>query len=194
MGRIRAWKVALRMIEAHPMFGVGFNRFSENHLTYEPNPTLGQLSGHSALVAHNSYLQIWAEGGTPAFLLYLALMGGTYWDVWRVRWRAKKLYVDSWILSYCSMFEVSLATFMLGSVFLNRAAFDLVYHLFAVVIVFGVVARRQMDEDEASIKLGRGGGGGTPTEDSDGWMAPPVADSKRPRFRHVALEGRSSRG
>ncbi|MCA9002449.1 MAG: putative O-glycosylation ligase, exosortase A system-associated, partial [Planctomycetes bacterium] len=77
MGRIRAWKVALRMIEAHPMFGVGFNRFSQNHLTFEPHPTLGQLNGDSALVAHNSYLQIWAEGGTPAFLIYLSLILAT---------------------------------------------------------------------------------------------------------------------
>ncbi|MDF1836945.1 MAG: putative O-glycosylation ligase, exosortase A system-associated [Planctomycetota bacterium] len=185
MGRIRAWKVAFRMIDAHPMFGVGFNRFAMNHLEFEPNPTLGQQSGHSALVAHNSYLQIWAESGTPAFLIYLALMAATFWDVWRVRWRAKKLYVDSWILSYCSMFEVSLATFMLGSIFLNRAAFDLVYHLFAVVVVFGIVARRQMDEDQASSKLPGGGGDG-----SDDWLESPVAAQQAPRFRRVALESR----
>ncbi|MFT5199998.1 MAG: putative inorganic carbon (HCO3(-)) transporter [Planctomycetota bacterium] len=190
MGRIRAWKVAFRMIDAHPLYGVGFNRFAINHLAFEPNPTLGQQSGHDALVAHNSYLQIWAEGGTPAFLIYLALMAGTFIDCWRVRWRAKKLYVDSWILSYCSMFEVSLATFMLGSIFLNRAAFDLVYHLFAVVIVFGVVARRQMDEDEASSKRLPGGDGG---EGSEGWLAPPMPVKQTPRFRRVALEGRGRR-
>ncbi len=194
MGRIRAWKVALRMIDDRPIFGVGFRRFAQNHLDYEPNPTLGEQSGETALVAHNSYLQIWAEGGTPAFLIYLALMAATMWDVWRVRWRAKKLYVDSWILSYCSMFENSLATFMLGSIFLNRAAFDLVYTLFAVVIVFGVVARRQMDEDEASAKHPSGGGSGTGPDGSDDWLAPPTPAVARPSFRRVSLEGRRNRG
>ena len=191
MGRIRAWKVALRMIDTHPLFGVGFNRFAMNHLEFEPNPTIGEQNGDTALVAHNSYLQIWAEGGTPAFLIYLALMAATFIDVWRVRLRAKKLYVDSWILSYCSMFEVSLATFMLGSIFLNRAAFDLVYHLFAVVVVFGIVARRQMDEDVAGAKGSNGGSGPDGSED---WLAPPEAAYQRPRFRRVALEGRNSRG
>lgn len=194
MGRIRAWKVALRMIDDRPVFGVGFRRFARNHLDYEPNPTIGEQNGDTALVAHNSYLQIWAESGTPAFLIYLSLMIATLWDIWRVRWRAKKLYVDSWILSYCSMFEVSLATFMLGSIFLNRAAFDLVYTLFAVVIVFGVVARRQMDEDEGRAKsLPAGGAGNDPDGPAD-WLADPVAVKPRPSFRRVSLQGRKNRG
>ncbi len=194
MGRIRAWKVALRMIDDRPVFGVGFRRFAQNHLEYEPNPTIGEQNGTTALVAHNSYLQIWAEGGTPAFLIYLALIAATLWDIWRIRWRAKKLYLDSWVLSYCSMFEVSLATFMLGSIFLNRAAFDLVYTLFAVVIVFGVVARRQMDEDEASAKTLPPGGAGHDPEGPADWLADPIAVKPRPSFRRVSLQGRGNRG
>ncbi|HPF15436.1 MAG TPA: putative O-glycosylation ligase, exosortase A system-associated, partial [Planctomycetota bacterium] len=100
MGRLRAWGVAMRMIDAHPVFGVGFNRFALNHLDFQPNPTEGERAGGKALVAHNSYFQIWAESGTPAFAMYMALIFATFWDIWRVRWRAKRLYVDSWILSY----------------------------------------------------------------------------------------------
>lgn len=188
MGRLRAWAVALRMIDAHPITGVGFNRFAINHVAFQPNPTEAERSGEKkALVAHNSYFQIWAEAGTPAFAMYMLLIWLTFWDVWKVRKRAKRLYHDSWILSYCSMFEASLATFVLGSVFLNRAAFDLVYHLFALVICFGIIARRRMDLDEKeshSIKAGKG--------PIDGFRAgdPTVAASGpvRPRFRRVVLE------
>ncbi|HPF13961.1 MAG TPA: hypothetical protein PLJ12_06810, partial [Planctomycetota bacterium] len=86
-----------------------------------------------------------------------------------------------------SMFEASLATFALGSVFLNRAAFDLVYHLFAIVIVFGILARKQMTEDEERIRLGRKGQGqssGDPLLDAG--LAVSQA-SARPKFRRVAL-------
>ena len=187
MGRLRAWAVAIRMIQAHPISGVGFNRFAINHVDFQPNPTEAERSGQKkALVAHNSYFQIWAEAGTPAFVMYMMLIWLTFWDVWRVRKRAKKLYHDSWILSYCSMFEASLATFVLGSVFLNRAAFDLVYHVFALVVSFGIVARKQMDKDEKAAQAIRSGKG--PIDGSRGGDVGIMAPTERPKFRRVVLE------
>ena len=150
MGRIQAWKVAFRMVKANPITGVGFNRFVTNYLDHEPEPTPEQLSG-GALVAHNSYFQIWAECGTPALAAYLLLLALSFIDLWRVRREAKRRYNQSWILSYCTMFEASLATFMLGSFFLNRAHFDLIYHFFTIILIFGRVARQQMDEDDAGL-------------------------------------------
>ncbi|MEZ6021123.1 MAG: putative O-glycosylation ligase, exosortase A system-associated [Planctomycetota bacterium] len=185
MGRLRAWKVALRMIDAHPIFGVGFNRFALNHIAFEPNPTPAQREGGKALVAHNSYFQIWAESGTPALIMYLSLIGLTFLDIWRIRRRGKRLYHDSWILSYCTMFEASLATFVLGSAFLNRAAFDLVYHLFATVMAFSLVARNQMSADEDLI-AGRVPGKAI---SSDPGAAPVELGPQRPRFRSVAFKG-----
>ena len=151
-GRLRAWRVAFRMVQAHPITGVGFDRFAQNHLDFEPNPTLEQQSvGGVALVAHNSYFQIWAECGTPALLTYLLLMALSFLDIWKVRREAKRRYNRSWILSYCTMFESSLATFMLGSFFLNRAHFDLIYHFFTIILVFGRVAREQIQADDEGL-------------------------------------------
>lgn len=145
--RIRAWMVAGRMIQDNPITGVGFRRFQMNYLDYEPNPTPDQLSGDGTIVAHNSYLQIWAECGTPAFALYMGLLFLSLFDIWRVRKLARRRYHSSWILSYCTMFEAVLATFMVGSVFLNRAHFDLIYHYVAIVLVFGRVARQEMESE-----------------------------------------------
>lgn len=146
-GRIRAWGVAFRMIQDNPVMGVGYRRFKGNYLDYEPNPSAEQLEGEGAIVAHNSYLQIWAECGTPAFLLYMGLLLFSLIDVWKVRALARRRYHSSWILSYCTMFEAVIATFVVGSVFLNRAHFDLIYHYFAIVIVFGKVARSEMESE-----------------------------------------------
>jgi putative inorganic carbon (HCO3(-)) transporter len=142
--RIKAWMVAGRMIKDNPVTGVGYQRFQMNYLDYEPNPSASQLYGEGTIVAHNSYLQIWAECGTPAFLIYLGLLFLSVIDIWRVRKMARQRYHASWILSYCTMFEAAMLTFMVGSVFLNRAQFDLIYHYVAIVLVFGRVARLEM--------------------------------------------------
>lgn len=156
-GRIKAWKVAGRMIQDNPVTGVGLRRFQANYLDYEPDPTPAQMVGEGTIVAHNSYLQVWAECGTPAFLIYLCLLGLSLLDIWRLRRQARERYHASWILSYCTMFEAVLLTFMVGSVFLNRAHFDLIYHYVAIVLVFGRIARIEMDtESRYPLRGGRG--------------------------------------
>ena len=66
-------------------------------------------------VAHNSYLQIWAECGTLAFILYLILVIGSFWDLRRIRKIAANRYYSSWILNYSAMFEASLGAFVVAS-------------------------------------------------------------------------------
>jgi probable O-glycosylation ligase (exosortase A-associated) len=150
LGRLAAWNVARNMITTHPMFGVGFDRFLRNYRAYDRSTPPGGAAGEGIIhVAHNSYLQIWAECGTPAFLLYLSLMALTYLDLWRIRRLAREHYHASWILSYTTMFEASFTAFVVGSFFLNRAQFDLFYHFVAIVTVFGVIARREMEDPTA---------------------------------------------
>ncbi len=143
VGRLRAWATAAEMIKAKPILGVGFGKFERNYDRYDPNRVVGQLTSGSR-VAHNSYLQIWAECGTPAFLLYVSLILLSYVEVWRVRKEARKRYEASWILNYCTMFEASMTSFVVGAMFLNRAHFDLFYHLVAIIAVFGALARQEM--------------------------------------------------
>lgn len=146
-GRLEAWKVAGRMIAAKPMLGVGYAKFQQEYVGFDPNQAReadGSPKPEGTRVAHNSYLQIWAECGTPAFLLYLALIGLTFRDLWLVRREANRRYHSSWIISYANMFEAGMVAFVVGSTFLNRAQFDLFYHYVAVVVVFGKIAREAM--------------------------------------------------
>jgi hypothetical protein len=61
-----------------------------------------------------------------------------------VRRAAEERYHTSWILSYATMFEAALVAFAVGSMFLNRAHFDLFYHFVAIVAVFGAIARAEI--------------------------------------------------
>jgi hypothetical protein len=44
------------------------------------------------------------------------------------------------------MFEASMAAFIVGSAFLNRAHFDLFYHWVALVLLFGRMADMDLDD------------------------------------------------
>lgn len=153
-GRLEAWSVAFNMIRSNPVLGVGFDKFQRNYKRYDPKALDEAEGGVGTRVAHNSYLQIWAECGTPAFLLYLALIGLTFLDLWKLRREAERRYYTSWILTYATMFEASMVAFVVGSFFLNRAHFDLFYHFVAIVAVFGVLARAEMAANENAPSTG----------------------------------------
>lgn len=137
-GRLQAWDTAIRMATAHPVFGVGYTMFRRNYQKYSATP------GQFARVAHNSYLQIWAESGTIAILVYLFLFFYTLYRLWRVSSVARRYYNASWIISYATMFEATLVSFIIGSTFLNRAQFDLAYHFIGIVVAFEVIAYREI--------------------------------------------------
>jgi probable O-glycosylation ligase (exosortase A-associated) len=144
--RIRAWTVAMRMIEAYPFVGVGLRNFQDHWHEF----TTGLVQGRSfAYVAHNSYLQIWAEGGTTSFVTYMTLLGSMFFAARKLRRWARVRPDLAWASAYGRMLEATTAGFMVGSFFLNRGHFDLVYHFLALMSCVVFVAR-----DEAMRKPG----------------------------------------
>lgn len=78
-GRTDIWKVAIRMIEAQPVAGVGIGNFKDASVGYVITP--GSPIDNKTLisqpsVAHNMYLEIWAETGLVGLLLFLGVLGG----------------------------------------------------------------------------------------------------------------------
>ncbi len=139
MGRLRAWTIALRMIGAYPVFGVGMRNYQVHWDEFKQGISFGESY---APVAHNSYLQIWAEGGTLSFLTYLALLGGGFVACRRLRRLGLSVRGGEWIFHYARMFEASLVAFVVGATFLNRGHFDLIYHLLALISCLMIIARR----------------------------------------------------
>jgi len=66
------FKAGISMIASKPITGVGLSQFKS--VAPEYNPNILRLTGQS-YIAHDTYIQIAAEGGLPAFALFLALMG-----------------------------------------------------------------------------------------------------------------------
>jgi O-antigen ligase len=79
-GREDIWKVGWRMVEAHPVRGVGAGNFSTSSIHYLlVQPGLLRRSDFivdTQKVAHNAYLQAWAETGVIGLGLFLAVIVG----------------------------------------------------------------------------------------------------------------------
>jgi O-antigen ligase len=70
--RVDYWHAALAMFKAHPLFGVGLDRFGQYYGQFAPQVQIvqGQFSDN----AHNVFLQLLATGGLLVMLPYLFLL------------------------------------------------------------------------------------------------------------------------
>jgi O-antigen ligase len=77
-GREDIWKVGWRMVEANPILGVGAGNFQTSSIHYLlVQPGLVRRADFivdTQKVAHNTYLQAWAETGIIGLVLFLALI------------------------------------------------------------------------------------------------------------------------
>jgi putative inorganic carbon (hco3(-)) transporter len=84
--RIALWHAGLRMIRAHPLVGVGLANFKFYLTQYETAEE--QQEQHT--YTHNTYIHIASEIGLPALLVFLAILGFSYWTLERVQQRTRR--------------------------------------------------------------------------------------------------------
>ena len=138
-GRLISWQVAGQMIKSHPVLGIGFNNMVWQYQGYLTGLKLPVNADKiPSRVAHNSYLQIWAESGTIAFGLFLYLLFGTILAMRKLE-RLVRGTADDWVRRYAQTIEITLYGYMAGAMFLNRAHFDLMYQLVAVSAAVPIV-------------------------------------------------------
>jgi probable O-glycosylation ligase (exosortase A-associated) len=126
MGRLNAWQASIRMANDYPIAGVGLDNFLFEFIYYAPDPD-------DIHVAHNTWFQVLAEAGYVGLTFYLTLFGATWWTLWRVHRRARRFAVQ-WARNAAACLGASLLAFMVGATFLNRAHFDLIYHVMVLVV------------------------------------------------------------
>jgi O-antigen ligase len=83
--RFEMWQVAWRMIQKHPLVGVGPNNIEQVYVLYLPpgKPPEPGYHGHF----HNNFFQFGAERGLPVLAAWVWFMGALGWHFWRMRRR-----------------------------------------------------------------------------------------------------------
>ena len=127
------------MITDHPIRGVGIGEFKSASALYEP-----MLSKPG--VAHNTYLEMAAEMGLPALVLFLGIILYTYRDLMRMRRRFKE---DPEIFLLTNALIVSLTGFVLAGNFLSALNTKLFWLMVFVVIA---LKRSLITEDADEFK------------------------------------------
>jgi len=120
--RLEMWRVAIRMIRAHPWLGVGPNNIEEVYGLYLPPGVTPELGYHSHF--HNDFLQFGAERGLPCLASWVWLMAVLGWYTWKVR---RQLSTQRWIA------DASLAAWL---AFLAEGCFEFNFGTSPVLMAF----------------------------------------------------------
>ena len=83
VGRFELWRVSLRMLRDHPIFGAGMSGFAQTIAPYW-NPT----HTDRFIYPHNFVLTFWSETGLLGLAAFVTLVGIGFVVTWR-GWRAK---------------------------------------------------------------------------------------------------------
>lgn len=129
-GRLNAWRTSWYVFLDYPVLGVGPNNLEVVFRRYSPETDRFR-------VAHNAYFQVLAESGLPALLLFLGAIGAALWRMERLR----KIGPPGWVEIQARMLQISIVAYMVGSLFLNTAYNEVIYHLIALTVSLEVVAR-----------------------------------------------------
>jgi O-antigen ligase len=120
--RLEMWRVALKMIRAHPWVGVGPNNIEEAYDLYLPKGKTPELGYHSHF--HNDFLQFGAERGLPCLAAWVWLMGALGWYTWKLR---RQLSAQRWIAD---------ASFAAWMAFLVEGCFEFNFGTSPVLMAF----------------------------------------------------------
>lgn len=105
--RVEIWKGALKMIQDHPVFGVGYGLFEDLIPSY--------WSGASRIDAHNTYLIIAAEMGLPALLVFLWIILAVTWNTFVLYRSTQDPFAQALALGFLGGLFGLLASNMFGS-------------------------------------------------------------------------------
>lgn len=129
MSRLWAWGIAWQLALESPLVGGGFRVFSaEIWARYMP----GYGDWHNA---HSIYFQVLAEHGFTGLVLFLGVVGSTFWTLRGVRRDARRVEDGAWLVNYSYMVEASLLAFVVTGTFYNLAYIHLVYFLVVVAVI-----------------------------------------------------------
>ena len=126
---------AFKMWKDYPLLGVGFG--STNYVSLV-EPYLGYPDIH---VVHNNYLQMLVDSGIFSFVIYVGLLFGTI--AWLESSARKTRRQTPGAEVYPYAIQAPLIAFAVGSLFLSRVSFDLVYMFLMCAASWWVVCSRR---------------------------------------------------
>lgn len=86
LARSRIWQANIAMIRDRPLFGWGYGNYKQFRAPYYARyPAVGSAgwAGNSDAHAHNTFLQLWVDGGWPGFVAFISLLAAVLAKGWQ---------------------------------------------------------------------------------------------------------------
>ncbi len=142
--RLSYWRAALAMIRDNPWLGVGWGAFEEAY------PRYMVLGGYPVKLAHNNYLQVWAETGIVGLNAFIGL-----WLVFLYTfWRKVQPESSGELRGIVCGLGAGVIGFLTDSL-VNFALYSptLAYFVFALLGLLVAMPTLRKEEDKFSIRL-----------------------------------------
>lgn len=149
MGRIMAWKTAVRMAEKYPILGVGSGHFAVKLGTEFRPPEFG-VRNLPWLTAHSMYFLLLGELGIPGITFLLAMLIGNYLINNSLIRSARNSSPE--LANLFLMLNASLIAFAIGGAFLSVAYYPHLYVLAGIWTAAHLIYKHvRMDRPETAI-------------------------------------------
>jgi len=149
-GRVSMWKFAVNLADAHPVEGGGFDIFYVPVVTQRYMPP-----GFQARAPHSIYFEVLAEHGYVGLYLFLAMILTGWFSASTNRKRYKKFEETHWLSELNNACQLAIIAYVVGGLTVNIATFDIIYHVFAIIVMSSVVGDQILAGDLTEKGTGR---------------------------------------
>jgi O-antigen ligase len=132
-GRVDAWSAGLEMLRFQPIWGVGMGFFTDHH----------------SYVAHNSYVQCFAETGIVGYVLWLSVVLATLRSLKRTAADAGSSPEAAEVSRFARACRYSLVGYLAGALFLSRTYAPFLFLLVALGSAVTALAEHRPVASEA---------------------------------------------
>jgi putative inorganic carbon (HCO3(-)) transporter len=144
IGRLQAWRAAIRMTEAHPIRGVGLRNFLYVFPQYSNDPPR---------VTHNAIFDLLAETGIPGCLIFMAMITTAIGEMFLLRLKALAHHETKHLATYCQIVFGVLAVYLVPNMFINRQDFDLMYQMLAVEAGLAILVQQKLTAQRVEAQV-----------------------------------------
>jgi O-antigen ligase len=156
LSRFHFWRVALNMAVDHP-FGIGLNNFEYLYDVYD---TTDGFYGRARAV-HNSFMEVLAEAGFLAAVIWTSLFVTAFMRCWKIRARARSDTLSpadrKFLTTNANALMTSMVGFNVAGSFLAIALNDLTWLTFALVAALDRLSQVMVAEPAQSTVDERSG-------------------------------------
>lgn len=153
-GRRNVAKRGFGYMVGRPLFGVGVANFPRAEGTISPIASARVSDGLAVewIAPHNTYVQVGAEMGIPALVIWLSLLLGGTVGLWRLRRRLPASWEyesgeRKFLSDACLFLPISFLGFAVSSAFLSHAYTIIPYVIFAYLGGLHLLVRKELKKD-----------------------------------------------